>query len=130
MICNNCGANIPDGSTFCTNCGASVAPAQTAQPVYAPASNGIKTVSPGKVLTWGILGLAFAELGILGLIFSIIGLKNANTFLAENGMLYGQAKVGRILAKAGLIVSIIMMVFWLIYIIAIGSVIGSVATYY
>ena len=124
MICNNCGANIPDGSTFCTNCGASVAPAQTAQPVYAPASNGIKTVSPGKVLTWGILGLAFActfWLSFLGIIFSSVGLKNANTFLAENGMLYGPAKVGRILAKAGLIVGIVLTAIFFIYIIAFAS---------
>ena len=129
MICGNCGANIPDGSTFCANCGAAVTQAAPAQPVYA-APAPVKTVSPSKVLTWGILGLAFAGSGLLGLIFSIIGLKNAKLFLAENGALFGQAKVGRILAKVGLILSIVMMVFWLIYIIAIIALAGSVAYYY
>ena len=79
MICSKCGATIPDGSTFCTACGAAVeqaapAAAPAPQPVYAaqPAA-GVKTVTPTSVLVWGILGLAFSELGLLGLIFSLIG---------------------------------------------------------
>ena len=139
MICSNCGATIPDGSTFCTNCGTAVAQAAPAaapapQPVYAaqPAST-IKTVTATTVMVWGILGLAFSESGLLGLIFSIIGRKKAKTFLLENGQLFGQAKVGGILSKVGLIVSIIMMVFWVIYIAVVGIFVGTVAsnaTYY
>ncbi len=36
MICNYCGAQLPDGSAFCTNCGASLSNAQPAAPVAAP----------------------------------------------------------------------------------------------
>ena len=106
MVCSNCGANIPEGSTVCANCGAAVT-AASAQPVYSQPAQTSGTVSPAKVLTWGILGLAFSELGILGIIFSAIGLKHANRFSLEQGSLFGQAKVGRILAKVGLIVSIV-----------------------
>lgn len=112
MFCKNCGAEIPEGSAFCTNCGANAAaaPVQAPAPVYAQPANPAVTVSPSKVLTFGILGLAFSELGILGIIFSAIGLKNSKLFLLEHGALFGQAKVGRILAKVGLIVSIVMTV--------------------
>ena len=135
MICSKCGANIPDGSTFCTACGAAVeaAPAQAAPQPVAAQPAGVQTVSASKVLTWGILGLAFAGSGLLGLIFSIIGLKKGKLFLAENGSLFGQAKVGRTLAKVGLILSIVMMVFWVIYIAVVGIFVGTVAsnaTYY
>ena len=99
MICSNCGAALSEGVTFCPNCGTAVNTASPAQPKT--------SVSPSKVLTFGILGLAFSEFDILGIIFSAIGLKNAKLFLAENGALFGQAKVGRILAKVGLIVSIV-----------------------
>ena len=112
MICKNCGADIPEDSTVCTNCGAAaetVAPLQNPQPVYANPA-GVQPVSPSKVLVWGILGLAFSDLGILGIIFSAIGLKYAKRFMFERGSLFGQAKVGRILAKVGLIVSIVMTV--------------------
>ena len=131
MICTKCGATIPDGSTVCPTCGAAIeaAPVQAApQPVAAAG-----TVSPANVLTWGILGLAFAGSGLLGLIFSIIGLKKGKLFLAENGSLFGQAKVGRTLAKVGLILSIVMMIFWVIYIAVVGIFVGTVAsnaTYY
>ena len=110
MNCQNCGANV-DGKAFCPQCGARV---QTpAQPSYnynggynqpaAPQGN------PTNVLVFGIVGL----------IFSIIGLKKANNYIATYGNIANQVRIARILAIAGMIVSIVMIVFWIIYIIAI-----------
>ena len=39
--------------------------------------------SPTKVLVFGIIGLALCESGILGLIFSIIGLVQAKKYVAQ-----------------------------------------------
>ena len=70
-------------------------------------------------LTFGILGLVFAESGILGIIFSAIGLSKAKKYAAEAGELTGKAKTGKILATLGLVFSIISLV--CIIIIAIVS---------
>ena len=126
MNCQNCGANV-DGKAFCPQCGAQVQ--ASAQPNYnyntgynqpaAPQGN------PTNVLVFGILGLALSGLGIVGLIFSIIGLKKANNYIATYGNIANQVRIGRRLAIAGLIVSIIFTIFWLIYIIVIIAVIGN-----
>ena len=98
MKCQYCGANV-DGKAFCPQCGARV---QTpAQPSYnynggynqpaAPQGN------PTNVLVFGILGLALSGLGIVGLIFSIIGLKKANNYIATYGNIANQVRIARIL---------------------------------
>ena len=67
--------------------------------------------SPSKVLVFGILGLAFGlSTGILGLIFSIIGLNMAGNYIAAYGDISNQVRIGRRLSIAGLIVSICMIV--------------------
>ena len=120
MKCQYCGANV-DGKAFCPQCGARVlTPAQPScnynggynQPA-SPQGN------PTIVLVFGILGLALSGLGIVGLIFSIIGLKKANNYIATYGNIANQVRIARILAIAGMIVSIVMIVFCIIYIIAI-----------
>ena len=119
MNCQNCGANV-DGKAFCPQCGAQVqAPAQPSynynggynQPA-APQGN------PTNVLVFGILGLALSGLGIVGLIFSIIGLKKANNYIATYGNISNQVRIARRLAIAGLVVSIIFTVFYTFIIIA------------
>jgi hypothetical protein len=82
-------------------------------------SHGIRT------LVWGILGLAMSSGGLLGLIFSIIGKNNANSFKEKYGELVATAKVGGILANIGLIVSIIMTVIWSLYFMIIVGLILS-----
>ena len=96
------------------------------QPVYNATPQPEDTSS--KVLTFGIIGLVLSELGILGLIFSIIGLKQANQYYSTFGTLIGKAKVGKILSKVGLIVSIVMTVFWAIYIIVVAAMAASIAS--
>lgn len=114
MNCQNCGANV-DGKAFCPQCGAPVqAPAQQYgynQPA-APQGN------PTKVLVFGILALALSELGIVGLIFAIIGLKSSGNYIATYGNISNQVRIGRRLAIAGLVVSIIFTVFYTFIIIA------------
>ena len=119
MNCQNCGANV-DGKAFCPQCGAQVqAPAQPSynynggynQPA-APQGN------PTNVLVFGILSLALSELGIVGLIFSIIGLKKANNYIATYGNISNQVRIGRRLAIAGLVVSIIFTIIYVLIFVA------------
>lgn len=50
MYCNNCGAQIPDGSKFCNNCGASVA-----QVIQAPTETAKVIKPPKEGIQWGRL---------------------------------------------------------------------------
>lgn len=140
MICTKCGARIDDGSRFCPECGAAVPvqpqyqqPQYTAQPQYQqPQYNAVpiynQNVSSGPVLTWGIIGLAFActfFLSFLGIIFSAVGRGKANSYLRQTGQLTGKAKVGSILSLVGLILGIVMTVIFIIYLIGIGALIAE-----
>lgn len=78
----------------------------------------------GSCLTWGIVSLIFAETGLLGLIFAIVGKNKVKAFKATGAMLTGKAKVGSILSTIALILSIIMLVVWVIYFGAIGALIA------
>lgn len=123
MYCKNCGKEIADNYYACPHCGAVVGQAQAetfSAPAYETVSNPaantaqVEELASGT-LKFGIMGLAFSELGIPGIILSRIGLKKADEFVRLNGSLTGRAKVGRSLAKAGSIVGIVMTVFWAIY---------------
>ena len=93
------------------------------QPVYRdPIVNEEAASLSTPILVFGIMGLAFActfWLSFLGIIFSAIGKGKVKAFLAAGGQLSGKAKVGNILAKVGLIVGIILTVFFVIYLIVI-----------
>ena len=98
---------------------------------YQPAPQPVNAPTDTQVMIFGIIAIALAETGLLGLIFSIIAKKKAAAWTAAYGPFTGKAKVGNILAKIALPVSIIMMVFWVIYfIVAIVAGIGAgIATY-
>lgn len=72
-----------------------------------------------NTLVFGILGLALSEIGVPGIIFSAIGKNKANEYITHAGELSGKAKVGSILARIGLPVSIVMTAIWFIYFIAL-----------
>ena len=67
------------------------------------------TVSPGSVLTFGILSLAL-PIPLLGLIFAIMARKKAKKFGEETGTTSGMVNTGRILATIGLVLNIISLV--------------------
>ena len=110
MFCPKCGSNV-DGYANCPRCGT---PIGASQPGYAssqPQGNHV------KVLVYGILGLAFSGFPILGLIFSIVALSMSGKYLATYGNVSNQVRIGRKLAIAGLILSVFMIVFYVIFII-------------
>jgi len=127
MICQKCGNNVQDGTAFCPNCGnalPSVA-AQPAQPVQqapnyqyqqAPATS----ISPGSILAMGIVSLAIAGIPLANIASIILGALNfgrVEKYYSEGGLPSGQVRTGRGLGKAGLIVGIVSVVFWIFYII-------------
>lgn len=116
MNCPNCGSET-NGSQFCPRCGTALS---QAAPYNAISNQQNQTLgNPTQVLVFCIIGLALCETGILGLIFSIIGLSKANNYIATYGPVSTQVNVGKRLAIAGLIVSIVMIVLWAFIIIAI-----------
>ena len=91
---------------------------------YQPAPAPVNAPTAKQVMIFGIIAIVLAELGLPGLIFAIIAKKKAAAWTAAYGPFTGMAKVGNILAKIALPLSIIMMVFWVIYsivIIAVGA---------
>ena len=91
------------------------------------------SITPSNVLVWGILGLSFActpFLNFLGIIFSVVAKRKSNAYAAANGPLYGQAKVGHILATVGLIVGIILtVIFGIYFMIACAACVSALGSY-
>ena len=137
QFCSKCGSAIPEGSAFCPNCGEAVAAAaqpqqpQYQQPVYQqPVYQQAANVGPQpNLLVFGILSLVFDV--IVGIILGAIGRSKGKAYIAQGGQLTGASKVGFILCKVGLILSIIAtvaFVIWLIVLIAGGA--ATVRYYY
>lgn len=121
MYCEKCGSQINENTRFCPNCGATISGEE--QNVTAASTYEGPMGNPTPVLIWGILGLTFALtmfLSVLGIIFSAIGLNKAKSFEAFTGGAYSkQARIGRGLSKAGLIVGIIFTILFVIYLAVI-----------
>ena len=141
QFCSKCGSEIPEGSAFCPNCGNPVAPAPQPQPqpqpqyqqpayqqpVYQQAAN---VGAQPNLLVFGILSLVFDI--IVGIILGAIGRSKGKAYIAQGGQLTGASKVGFILCKVGLILSIIATVAFAIWLIAIiaGTAGGAAIKYY
>lgn len=110
MYCRNCGREIADHVRFCTYCGTDRnQPVYSAAPSLSPEANNTATAA----LVWGIVAVVFCQLP-LGFIFGIVGqnkVREAEKMGIENGMV----KAGRIMSLIGLIVGIVMTVFWAIF---------------
>ncbi|MBR3416331.1 MAG: zinc ribbon domain-containing protein [Clostridia bacterium] len=135
MFCNNCGANIPDGSAFCQNCGAPVASVSSAPDPYrvTPAVGPYaKTVDPREreasksVLTFGIIALAFTctfWLSFVGIIFAFIARSKVKAYESEFGPATGKTKVGKIFSRVSVPLSIVLTVCAVLYILFLVGVI-------
>lgn len=105
MYCKKCGAQIDDDAYVCIHCGTLVKelPQETAFAQNSAAQTGKKTNA--MAIAGFVCSFLFA---ILGLIFSIIGMKQCEE-RGDNG--YG-------LAKAGMIISIVWMA--IVFIVAVA----------
>lgn len=128
--CQKCGQQLEDSINFCTNCGAT----QTASaPVYvqsaAPVADPAAAESANKAMVLGIVAAATSGFGIPGIILAAISGKEIAK--AEGlGASGGKLKAAKICRKVGLILGIIMTVFWVIYIIAIIALVANGAYLY
>lgn len=157
VFCGNCGAKIevqvapqapvqdaPQQPTYT----APQQPTYTApQPTYVPSQpTYVPPPRPGTVppvhkqdpeldslarstMILGIVGLATGfNVGVPGIIVSIMALKKAKEFERKAGSLYGKAQLGRKLAKPGIIVgiamTIVMIILFIVYIAALASMAG------
>ena len=119
MICKHCGYEIAEGSAFCSTCGKVV---DEADAVVAVENSEQRDNLGGRILTFGILSIAFAVtffLSFLGIIFAAVAKSMAAAYVREYGETEGRATVGKNLAKPGLIVGIIFTVFAIIYCFAL-----------
>ena len=140
MFCNHCGANVPEGSAFCQNCGAPVAsvPAQSDPYRVTPKADPyVKPVDPREreasksVLTFGIIALAFScswILSFVGIIFAFIARSKVKAYESEFGPATGKTKVGKIFSIVSIPLSIVMTVFFVLYILFIVGMITFVIT--
>lgn len=133
MYCQFCGKEHADYVSFCPYCGMQIGKSESVeeQVVVDPIYQQEKDDLSGEVLKFGILGLAFAcsgLLSLLGLIFSIIARAKAGAFARRYGDTEGRATVGKHLGKAGLIVSISLTAFFVVYFIFIFAMAALAAT--
>ena len=114
--CTYCGALVDNTEEVCPQCSAPLKPAK-------PAKQQAKILAPTAVasLVLGILSINFSSLIIPGFILAAIGKRKANEgydAIAANPDTYtgaGMLNAGRITSKVGLILSIVMIPFWILY---------------
>ena len=82
----------------------------------------------GSVLAWGIVALAICSCPVAGLIIAIIARNKAKAHAAYYGAPVGKDKVGTILTRIAFPISIVMQVFWVVYIIVVVIVLANRST--
>ena len=114
--CTYCGALVDNTEEVCPQC---FAPLKPAKPAKQQAKLLALTAIASMVL--GILSINFSSLIIPGFILSAIGKRKAYEgydAIAANPDTYtgeGMLNAGRITSKVGLILSIVMIPFWILY---------------
>jgi hypothetical protein len=123
MFCAKCGTQLEEGVKFCPKCGAPVAPpAEVAPSGATPPATTAPAATPQAVtrtsgfaiasLVLGIVGILINPLAILAIIFGGIGMSQTG----KDPNLKGKG-----MAIAGLVLGIIMVAFWIIFIVWVGS---------
>ena len=114
--CPYCGTLVDKTEEVCPQCSVPLKPAK-------PAKQQAKLLAPTAIasLVLGILSINFSSLIIPGFILSAIGKRKAYEgydAIAANPDTYtgeGMLNAGRITSKVGLILSIVMIPFWILY---------------
>ena len=128
--CPYCGTLVDKTEEVCPQCSAPLKPAQKTkvpEPVEGPAKPAkqqAKILAPTAIasMVLGILSINFSSLIVPGFILSAIGKRKAYEgydAIAANPDTYtgeGMLNAGRITSKVGLILSIVMIPFWILYI--------------
>lgn len=140
MLCNKCGAQIPDDSIFCTHCGTHLGysdaentnnTVNTENTVYEDSecvlSHDEQSQMAAEVLKWGILGAAFAEgVPFLGIPFSAKAKKLAAEYEFCKCKRDARVTVGKILGKVGFIVGLVLTIVLGVYFSICFTVIAAV----
>ena len=128
--CTYCGALVDTKEEVCPQCYAPLKqtqntpePSEGVEGPTKPAKQQAKLLAPTAVasLVLGILSINFSSLVIPGFILTAIGKRKANEgydAIASNPDVYsgeGMLNAGRITSKVGLILSIVMIPFWILY---------------
>ena len=131
--CPYCGTLVDKTEEVCPQCYAPLKQTQVNAPepevpepvegLAKPAKQQAKLLAPTAVasLVLGILSINFSSLVIPGFILAAIGKRKANEgydAIASNPDVYsgeGMLNAGRITSKVGLILSIVMIPFWILY---------------
>lgn len=105
MYCKKCGAELEDGVLFCSKCGQKIDGETQEETIHVDHTSGSSSSSYNGVCIAGfVLSFFF---GLLGLIFSIVGLNSAKR----------SGQKGKELAIAGIVISAVSIVGYVIYII-------------
>ena len=139
MYCKYCANELSDDAKYCPKCGKLVAQPEKEEVDFFgdievttvnKENNEAKNSFENKILTFSILGLAFAftgALSLLGLIFSYIAKGMLRKFTGEYGETKGRTTVAKGLSTAGVAIGWVMMVCFIIYVVAIVlSVLGYI----
>ena len=118
MNCQNCGMNV-DGNACCPRCGVPIS-----NPVKYDYNHNrpmVRQGNPTKVLVYCILSLVLSRFGIVGMIFSILGFRKANAYIAAYGNISTQVQIDTGLSIIGIVVVLIatclwvFVIYWLIF---------------
>jgi len=89
-----------------------------------------KDSSARSAMILAIVGAALCELGIPGIIICAIARGKVKAWMEKYGTPTGMAKAANIISKVGLILSIVMTVYWLFFIIFYGVMISQLGRSY
>ena len=134
ITCPYCGTWVDQTEEVCPQCFAPLKPSQKdmvpepdEEPAK-PAKQQPKHLAPTAIasMVLGILSINFSSLIIPGFILAAIGKRKANEgydAIAANPDTYtgtGMLNAGRITSKVGLILSIVMIPFWILYFVLVA----------
>ncbi len=120
MYCSKCGAQIDDSATFCQYCGTPTTGTPVNQQYYAPpVQQGTNGTSSNQTNGFAIAGFVLAFfMPLIGLVLSIVGLVKSKKDFGGSG---------KGLAIAGIVISGVAILIYIIVFASFASVLGAVA---